>query len=132
MRVAHIQQETAKAFGVPVSIMAGRGRLGKHCEARNAAMWLSWQLLKCGTSHIGREFMRDPATALSGIQRAGDLMERRAEYRATVMSLRRQLGNKRVRELTIEAEGVVHDVIDELMPAFVDSVIEGVMRRMRK
>lgn len=94
-------------------------------------MWLSWRVLKCGHSYIGRAFCRDPKTITSGIERAGSLMEHRADYRAMIMRLRRQFGNEIIKELTVEAEGVVHDVIDELMPAFLDSVIEGVTRRVK-
>lgn len=132
MKISHIQMETAKAFGTNPYFMRGPNRIRGVCDARNAAMWLSREVLCATLPEIAKAFLRDHSTVFSNLDRAEATMERQTVYRERVMKLRRQLGGEKVAETTVGTEALIHEVLDEMMPVFVDCVAAEVARRIEK
>jgi hypothetical protein len=132
MRISHIQMETAKAFDITPYFMRGPNRRRGVCDARNAAMWLSREVLGATLPEIAKAFLRDHSTVHSNLNRAEAMMERQQVYREKVMGLRRQLGGEKVAETTVGTEALIHEVLDDMLPVFLDCVATEVERRIKK
>lgn len=132
--IHQIQGAVAHEFEVPLLVLKSSIRTARVAEARFAAVWLCRDILKCSFPQLGDAFRRDHTTMMHAYTQAVRRMERDAEFRVKVMRLRRTIASEVVDKHAAgtKLELIVHEVLDEMMPIIVDSVIEAVMRRVEK
>jgi chromosomal replication initiation ATPase DnaA len=74
-RVLLIQQRTAEAFGLPVSVMTSRIRTQSYVVPRHVAMFLARELTKHSLEEISKCFVRDHGSVTHAVRSIGKRLE---------------------------------------------------------
>lgn len=86
-----IMKACADSFRVTLADVKGPSREKQIARARQAAMYLSRQLIKLSFPEIGRRFGRDHSTVMTAVKRVPDLMAKDADFRRLVEILEQEL-----------------------------------------